>query len=328
MSKVKWMLPLLLAATVISGGFLFVIYFNSYEEPGEHWVPKLPIAHETARFATDMGAEGDYLLHIEKVSSKWPLLFVEYQTPGPVLALMVHSDDGIVRLRQQFADEGLYRISIQHAIHPEHKEVIDFTVQTPLTKYANDALLFVLLLLAGVLSGKRLRGLAVVCLVFTAGTLSLPEQALAHAMAGQQHAMEVGHEIDDVKLAWLHGKSPIGQANRSPMDWSLTIHKAGKLVKHAAYNLDFVHLESGFPVLHIEGVVNNGVIALKYSPPDGTDYQLQLRTVIEGRVYHLALRGSAEGIRPSTLRKWSSFLLMMVPVLIGMIWGWRRGKHG
>ncbi|MDX8396836.1 MAG: hypothetical protein R8K49_00800 [Mariprofundaceae bacterium] len=327
MSRVKWTLPLWLAAVVIMSGFGFVSYFNSYEEVGEHWTPKSPIAHETARFSTDMGAEGDYLLHIEKLSSKLPLLFVEYQTPGLVLDLTVHSDDGMVHLSQQFADEGLYRISVQHLIHPNHKEVIDFTVQTPLVKYSNDILLFVFLLLAGFVSGKHLRGLAVLLVVVSSGMV-VPDQAFAHSLSGEHQVMEVGADVDDVQLAWLHGRSPMGEANRSPMDWSLTIHKAGKLVKHAAYDLDFVHLESGLPVLHVEGVANNGVIALKYSPPDGTDYQLQLRTVIEGRVYHLALRGSAEAIHPTASRQWASFLLMMIPVLIGMVWGWKRGKHG
>jgi len=323
MSKVTWMLPLVLAAAVIASGFGFVSYYNSYEEVGEHWAPKSPIAHATARFATDMGEAGDFAVSIEKLSSKSPLFFVEYQTAGAVLNMKVHSDDGIVRLSQQFADEGEYRITVQHTIHPNHHEVIDFTVQTPLVKYTNDVLLVAFLLWAGFFSGKRLKGLAVVCLVVAAATVSAPQAVQAHGMGGGQ-ALEVGNQIDDIKLAWFNGQSPIGEANRTPMDWRMQLTKAGKPVTRAPFSLDFVHLESGFPVLHIEGVAKNGLVDLKYSPPDGTEYQLQLRTVIDGQVYHLALKAEAEAIRPTTGRKWSSFLLMMIPVLIGMAWGWKR----
>jgi hypothetical protein len=328
MSKIKWLLPLLLAGLVIASGFAFVKYYNSYEGVGEHWVPESPIAHEISRFSTPMGAEGDYLVTIEKLSSKSPLFFIEYQTPGKILEMKVHSDDGLVRLQQQFADEGEYRITVQHSIHPMHKEVIDFIVQTPLSKYSNDVLLFIFLLAAGYLSGKRLRGLAVVCLMVLAGGMASPEQAMAHGAAGDKQVMEVGNEVDDIRLTWLSGKSPLGEANREPMDWRMQLTKAGSPVKRASYDLDFVHLESGLPVLHIEGVTtDHGMIDLQYSPPDGTEYQLQLRTDIEGRVYHLALMGEAEAIRPTVGRKWSSFLLMMIPVLLGMFWGWRRGKN-
>jgi len=321
-------LPLLLAVAVIASGFGFVKYSDGYEALGEHWAPASPIAHESARFATDMGAAGDYIIHVEKLVSKAPLLFVEYQTLGAVLDMTMHSDDGIVRFAEQFADEGEYRVSVQHTIHPNHQEVIDFTVQTPLAKYSNDVLLLVFLLLAGFLSGKRLRGLAVLCLMVLAGSLATPEQAMAHGTGSETQAVTFSSQADDVTLIWLQGKSPMGEANRSPMDWRMQLNKAGKPVSHATYTLDFVHLESGFPVLHTEGVTTNGMIDLKYSPPDGTDYQLQLRTIIDGRVYHLGLNASAEAIRPTAGRKWASFLLMMIPVLIGMAWGWRRGKRG
>ena len=333
MSKVKWLLPLLLAGLVIASGFVFVKYYNAYEAPGEHWTPASPIAHQMAYFSTPMGAEGDYLVTIEKLSSKSPLFFVEYQTPGKVLEMKVHSDDGLVRLQQQFADEGEYRITVQHSIHPMHKEVIDFTVQTPLSKYNNDVLLFIFLLAAGYLSGKRLRGLAVVCLMVFAGGMASPEQAVAHGMAGNQQVMstvmQMGNEVDDIALTWVSGKAPIGEANREPMDWRMQLTKVGSPVKRASYDLDFIHLESGLPVLHIEGVTtDHGMIDLQYSPPDGTEYQLQLRANIEGRMYHLALNGEAEAIRPTAGRQWASFLLMMIPVLLGIFWGWKRGKCG
>lgn len=329
MSKIKWLLPLLLAGLVIASGFGFVKYYNSYERVGEHWVPESPIAHEIARFSTPMGAEGDYLVSIEKLLSKSRLFFIEYQAPGKVLEMKVHSDDGLVRLQQQFADEGEYRITVQHSIHPMHKEVIDFTVQTPLSKYSNDVLLFIFLLAAGYLSGKRLRGLAVICLMVLVGGIAGPQQAIAHGAVGDLQVMQVGNEVDDISLTWLSGKAPRGEANREPMDWRMQLMKAGSPVRRASYGLDFIHLESGLPVLHIEGVTtDNGMIDLKYSPPDGTGYQLQVRTNIEDRVYHLALMGEAESIQPTAERKWSSFLLMMIPVFLGMFWGWKRGECG
>jgi len=324
MTKFKWMLPLVLAGLVITSGFTFVSYYNGYEGPGEHWTPESPIAHDMAFFTTDMSAEGDYIVRIEKLESKAPLFFVEYQTPGTVLDMNVHTDDGIIRLSEQFADEGKYRITIQHTIHPDHKEVVDFTVQTPLFKYANDILLIVFLALAGLLSGSRLRGLAMICLVVAASGFTQPQSAMAHGTGGDIQSVTFASEVNGVSLSWLQGNAPVGEANRKPMDWRMQISKDGQPVKRAAYILDIIHIESGHPVLHTEGVAARGIVNLKYSPPDGTDYQLQVRTVVDGKVYHLALEAEAEAIRPTDARKWSSFLLMMVPFLIGLLWGWKR----
>jgi len=324
MSKITGMLPLVLAGLIIASAFGFVKYYNAYEEPGEHWAPASPIVHDTARFTTDMGSTGDFHVSIEKISSKFPLFFVEYQPPGKILDMTVHSDDGIVRMAEQFADEGHYRITVQQTIHPAHKEVIDFTVQTPLVKYSNDVLLFVFLLAAGFLSGKRLRALAVVCLLVFAGGIATPEQAMAHGMAGSTGAVSFPRQLDGVSLTWLHGKAPEGQANREPMDWRMQISKEGKPVASAPFALDVVHSETHLPVLHVEGVANHGVIQIKYSPPDGTAYEFQVRAIMNNKVYHLGLQGEAEAIPPTVWRKWQSFLIMMVPLLTGMAWGWKR----
>jgi len=329
MNKINWMLPALLAGMIVAAAFGFVAYYNNYEGPGEHWAPASPIAHETARFGTDMGDAGDYRVIVEKISSKFPLLFVEYQTPGNVLDMTIHSDDGIVHFAQQFADEGHYRVTIQQIIQPDHTEVVDFTVQTPLVKYTNDVLLFLFLLAAGFLSGKRLRALAVVCLMVSAAGFSMPNQAMAHGIGGEHQSHPISNptrnQAGEIVLQWFNGKAPLGQANRVPMDWSMRISRAGEPVARAPFTLDVVHSETHHPVLHIEGVANQGVIQVKYSPPDGTDYEFQVRTVIDGHDYHLSLPGSAEAIPPTSARKWASFLIMMVPLLIGMGWGWKRG---
>jgi len=334
MHKMKWMLPLVLAGSVIGGALGFTRYFNAYERPGEHWAPASPIAHETARFMADMGAPGDYRVQVEKLSSKFPLLFVEYQPPGPLLDASVHSDDGIVRLDQQFADEGQYKISVQHTIHPNHREDINFTVQTPLSKYAMDVFLFVVLLIAGAVSGRRLRELFALCLIVAGSFGMAPDQAMAHGLGGEHQPHPLNARVDDVAMIWATGSVPHGPANRSPLDWSIRITKGDKPARHGIYDLDIIHLESGLPVLHLEGVASNGLIPLKYSPPDATDYRLQLRTAVDSRVYHLALEAVADAIRPAPMRQWKSFILLMIPVFIGMIWGWgmpwgwRRGAHG
>ncbi len=322
--KIKWLLPLLLAGIVTGGALGVVRYFNAYERPGNHWAPASPVAHELSRFTTDMGVPGDYLIHVEKLASKFPLLFVEYQPPGPVLDVSIHSDDGIVRLNQQFADEGKYSISVQQTTHPGHREDINFTVQTPLSKYAMDVFLFVLLFIAGAVSGRRLRELFVLCLIVAGGSGMAPDQAIAHGLGGEHRQHLPVARVNNVALAWMTSSAPHGPANRMPMDWSVYIARDGAPVRHAIYDMDIIHLESGLPVLHLEGVAREGRIPLKYSPPDGTDYSLQLRTVVDGRVYHLALEGVADAIRPTPERQWSSFILLMVPVLAGMALGWRR----
>ncbi|MDQ6964444.1 MAG: hypothetical protein Q9M13_05935 [Mariprofundales bacterium] len=320
MNTLKKFLPLFLAAAVICMALLFVVYFNDYERAGEHWTPASPLTHETARFTTDMGAEGDYLITVEKVSSKYPLLFVEYQPPGIIMQSTIHSDDGTIRLDQRFADEGEYRITVQHTIHPNHNEVINFTVQTPLFKYANDAALSLLLLLAGWVSGRRLRQLFVavlLCIVVTAA----PSSGWAHGHGGKP-LMVTGDEM--VKLSWLH-HPPDGFANSAPLEWSVQLRNGGELVESVPFHLEIVHSESHFPVLSLSGVTVDGTIPLRYSPPDGTDYQLLLEAVVAGRLYHLGVDATAKAIQPTVLRKWQSFALMLIPLLIGMVVGWRRG---
>jgi len=304
---------------VIVAALGFVRYFNAYEAPGEHWAPASPVTHETARFTTDMGAAGDYRITVEKLTSKLPLLFVEYQPPGLIVDTTIHSDDGTIRLDQRFADEGGYQITVQHTIHPNHNEIIGFTVQTPLFKYANDALLVVLLLLAGWISGRRLRQLSVVAALLMVIT-AMPEQGWAHGDHGEPMAA-MAAEDGQFTLAWLH-QAPDGFANNTPLDWSLRLLNQGQPMKAIPFHLEIVHAETHFPVLALSGVTVNGTIPLRYSPPDGTDYQLLLQTVVAGKVHHLALDATAAPIRPTAWRTWQSFGLMLLPLLFGMMAGW------
>ncbi|MDX8409495.1 MAG: hypothetical protein R8J84_05555 [Mariprofundales bacterium] len=327
MTNFRWLTPLVLAVAVIGAALGFVRYFNGFEASGEHWAPASPIAHQSARFTTDMGAPGDYRITVEKLTSKLPLLFVEYQPPGMVLATTMHADDGIVRFNQQFADEGSYRVTVQHTIHRHHREVINFTVQTPLAKYSTDLAFFLTLLLAGFISGKRLRALAMLLLVVGV-TSGMPMPAEAHHVANGDRALAIASHYDDLGLQWLANTPPTGDANRAQLDWSLKLIRHGQPLAQTPFSLDIIHLESGHPVLTLEGSTDrNGTIPLHYSPPDGTAYQLLLRAVVDGKVQHLALDATANAIRPTPSRQWKSFALLMVPVLLGMAWGWRRGHH-
>ncbi len=323
MKSIQWTIPLLLAGLIIAGAFGFVRFFNAYEEPGEHWAPGSPVVHENARFTTDMGAAGDYLVTVEKLTSKFPLFFVEYQPPGTIVTATLHSDDGSIRLDQRFADEGRYRITVQHTIHPEHRETIDFTVQTPLFKYANDLFLACLLLLAGFVSGHRLKQLSTAAAaILLVVMLSTPTSALAHGGHGTPPT-PVSAQAGDWQLSWLHD-APHGPANRSPLDFSLRLSSKTAPPSHTPYRLEIIHSESHQPVLTIEGSTDDGTIPLHYSPPDGTDYQLYLSAVVNGNVQHFAVDASAEAIRPTLMRTVQSFVILMIPVLIGMAWGWRR----
>ncbi|MDQ6950619.1 MAG: hypothetical protein Q9M26_03025 [Mariprofundales bacterium] len=325
MTKMRWLVPLLLAGAVIITALGFVRYFNAYEAPGEHWAPASPITHQAARFTTDMGTPGDYHITVEKLASKFPLFFVEYQPPGMVLATTVHADDGLVRFDQQFADEGSYRVTVQQPAHRDHREVVNFTVQTPLAKYATDLAFFLALLLAGFFSGKRLRGLAMMLLVVGAIN-GMPTHAEAHNVANGDRALAIDNHRGDLTLQWLANTPPTGDANRAPLNWSLKLTHPSQGLAHIPFSLEIIHLESGQPVLTLEGSTDsNGTIPLHYSPPDGTDYQLLLRAVIDGKVQHLALDATANAIRPTPIRQWKSFSLLMVPVLLGMAWGWKRG---
>ncbi|RMH51458.1 MAG: hypothetical protein D6682_04470 [Zetaproteobacteria bacterium] len=326
--SLRWSVPLLLAAAIIFSALAFVRYFNAYEAPGDHWAPASPIVHENARFTTRMGQPGDYRITVEKRSSKWPLFFVEYQPPGPIVEAIVHSDDGVIRLDQRFADEGRYRIRVAPVTGAGHGETVDFTVQTPLFKYANDLFLAALLLAAGFVSGRRLRQLAAsMALLLAAALTTGPEPAMAHG--GHHHETMTatsagGRDAQQWRLSWLHG-APHGPANRQPLDFSLRLDGPGVVDGPIPYRLEIIHSETHFPVLTISGVSRDGTIPLRYSPPDGTDYRVVLSAVAGGALRHLSLPASAEAIPPTVARSIESFAILMVPVLIGMAWGWRQG---
>ncbi len=329
MKSFQWLLPFLMAALIIAAALGFVRYFNAYEAPGDHWAPASPVTHENARFTTDMGAAGDYRVTVEKLASKFPLLFVEYQPPGLMVDTTIHSDDGVIRLDQRFADEGSYRVTVQHTIHPNHREVIDFTVQTPLYKYANDLVLVGCLLLAGWVSGRRLRQLAAVAMVLLACMGAMPKAASAHGNGGSHpSALAVGAQDGTLTLSWLR-QPPDGAANNAPLDWSVRLRRSdGAPIGRAPFRLEIIHSETHFPVLTLSGVTTSGTIPLRYSPPDGTDYQLLLQAVVDGKVHHVALDAAATPIRPTATRQWQSFGLMLIPLCIGMAWGWRRSSGG
>jgi len=316
-----------MAVTIIIVALSFVRYFNSYEAPGDHWAPASPITHETARFITNMGAGGDYHISVEKMVSKFPLLFVEYQPPGLIVETTIHSDDGIILLNQRFADEGHYRITVQHTVDSNNNETIDFIVQTPLFKYADDLFLFVCLLLAGWISGRRLQQLFPVAMLLLVLLVSTPHSASAHGEHNSTYTpLSVGTQSGSLTLSWLHHHPPHGFANNAPLDWSIQLGNATHRIGNIPFLLEIIHSETHFPVLTLSGVATDGTIPLRYSPPDGTDYQLRLQTAVDGKLHHFTLDATAQPIQPTAQRKWQSFAIMLIPLLIGMGWGWHSNK--
>jgi hypothetical protein len=326
MRVINALLPILLAAAVVGAALLFVRYFASYEAPGENWAPASPVAGELASFQADLKRPGVYDVNVEKLSSKLPLLFVEYKSPGTVLDTRLELPDGKLRFKMRFIDEGQYRVVIRAAADGvAAKPVFDqqFDVQTPLAKYAVDVLFAVLLLAAGFLSGRQLRHLAAALLLVVLLNVQ-PTPVFAHEMGAAHHAVETG----ELSLT-LVNRDDQGVANSSPLSWDMQFRQQSVVLTHLAFDLEVIHGESGQPVLALAGVMPGDRLTLRYAPPDGADYKIETRVFGTSPAAVPAAYVSAwvhtEAKSPTGARHWLSFMVLMFPALLGMAWGyWKK----
>lgn len=319
------LLPIVLAALVVAAALLFVRYFVSFDAPGENWAPASPVAGELASFQADLGQPGVYEVNVEKLVSKFPLLFVEYKSPGTVLETRLKLPDGKLRLKMRFVDEGKYRIAIRSVSGAAHFER-QFEVQTPLSKYAVDMLYVVLLLAAGFLSGHQLRHLAAPAVLFAVLLSGQPTSGFAHEMGEAHHSDE--KNAGNLSLRFVNPGYQ-GVANTSPLPWDMQVRQNNAPLTDAAVDLQVIHGESGQPVLALAGVIPGDLLTLRYAPPDGADYKVEARVadtsgMAAPPVYVSAwLHTGAKS--PTEARHWLSFMVLMFPALLGMAWGyWRK----
>ncbi len=328
MRGLKALLPIVLAAAVVGTAWLAVRYLVVYETPGMHWAPASPIAGELARFQIDLGQPGIYAVSVAKLASKFPLLFVEYKSPGPLLDTRLELPDGKLRLKMRFADEGQYRIEVRNAAGGADASLVfeqRFTVRTPLTKYAVDGVFVALLLAAGYFSGRQLRQLAApaaVVLLLVLGARVTPSYAHDMELA---HVTEAAGNDQGLALRLMNRDHP-GMANTMPLLWDLQVQQAHVALTHVAFDLEVIHAESGQPTLALAGVMPGDRLMLRYAPPDGADYQIEARvTAATGGValpMYVSARVSAEAKSPSATRHLLSFAVLMFPALLGMAWGY------
>lgn len=327
------LLPIVLATAVVGAAWLFVRYSESYEVPGANWAPASPIAGELAGFQADLGQPGVYDVSVEKLASKLPLLFVEYKSPGPLLDTRLELPDGKLRLKMRFVDEGQYRIVIRYAAdgvsaQPAFEQ--QFTVQTPLSKYAVDGLFVALLLAAGYLSGHQLRQLAVpVAAVLLTVLLSV------QATPGYAHDMEHAHFTEEknnhgLSLRFVN-RNYQGVANTSPLPWDMQVQQENVALAHVAFDLEVIHGESGQPALAFAGVMPGDQLTLRYAPPDGADYKIETRVASTSETAgvvppnYIFAWVHTEAKSPTAARHWLSFMVLMFPALLGMAWGyWKK----
>ena len=336
MRWLKATVPVMLAALIVGAVWLGVRYYDAYEAPGAHWAPASPIAGELASFRADLARPGAYRVTVEKLSSKLPLLFVEYQPPGPLLDTRMELPDGQLRLKLRFADEGQYRIAAWQDAAADAPPVFEhgFAVQTPLARYAVNVILVVVLLAAGYASGRQLRRLAmgaltsILLIVISLGLVLPVTPSHAHGTAPATTA--AGANSHGLSLGFVHLDQRNAYANSAPLLWDLHVLQAGVPLDHAAFDLEVIHGESRQTVLALAGVTPGDRLPLRYAPPDGTSYEIALRIMRAAKtdgaapLVHVSAFTQAEAKAPTTTRQWQSFILLMIPALAGMAWGYGK----
>lgn len=339
MHWLKATLPMVLAALIVGTVWLGVRYYDAYEAPGAHWAPARPIAGELAGFRADLARPGVYRVMVEKLSSKLPLLFVEYQPPGPLLDTRMELPDGQLRLKLRFADEGQYRIAAWQAAADADAPPIfqhGFAVQTPLARYAVNVILVVVLLAAGYASGRQLRRLAmgaltsILLIIISLGLVLPVAPSHAHGTAPASAAAAAGADSNGLSLRFIHPNQRNAYANSAPLLWDVHVLQAGVPLDHAAFDLEVIHGESRQTVLALAGVTPGDRLPLRYAPPDGTNYEIALRVMRAAKtdgaapLVHVAAFTQAEAKAPTATRQWQSFILLMIPALAGMAWGYGK----
>ena len=337
MRWLKATLPMVLAALIVGTVWLGVRYYDAYEAPGTHWAPANPIVGELASFRADLARPGVYRVTVEKLSSKLPLLFVEYQPPGPLLDTRMELPDGQLRLKLRFADEGQYRIAAwQAGAAADAPPVFEhgFAVQTPLARYAVNVILVVVLLAAGYASGRQLRRLAMgaltgILLIIISLGLVLPVTP-SHAHGTAPASAATGVDSSGLSLRFMHPNQRNAYANSAPLLWDLHVLQAGVPLDRAVFDLEVIHGESRQTVLALAGVTPGDRLPLRYAPPDGTNYEIALRIMRAAKtdgaapLVHVSAFTQAEAKAPTTTRQWQSFILLMIPALAGMAWGYGK----
>ena len=337
MHWLKATIPMMLAALIVGALWLGVRYYDAYEAPGAHWAPARPIAGELASFRAELAQPGVYRIMVEKLSSKLPLLFVEYQTPGPLLDTRMQLPDAQLRLKLRFADEGQYRIGAWQAdavagAPPifEHR----FAVQTPLARYVVNVILVVMLLTAGYISGRQLRRLAMgtlttILLIVISLGLVLPV-ASSHAHGTAPAIAATGANNYGLSLGFVHPDQRHGYANSAPLLWDLHVLQAGVPLDHIPFDLEVIHGESRQTVLTLAGITPGDHLPLRYAPPDGTSYEIALRIMRPPKtdgapaLVHISAVTETEAKAPTAARQWQSFILLMLPAITGMTWGYAK----
>ena len=351
---------MMLAALIVGTLWLGVRYYDAYEAPGMHWAPASPIAGELATFRSELAQPGVYRVTVEKLSSKLPLLFVEYQTPGPLLDTRMQLPDGQLRLKLRFADEGQYRIGAWRADAAAGAPPVfeqGFTVQTPLARYVVNAILVVVLLAAGYASGRQLRRLAagvltsILLIVISLIVISLGvvvPVAPSHAHGTAPASAATGANSNGLSLGFVHPDQRNGYANSTPLLWDMRVLQTGVPLDHTAFDLEVIHGESRQTVLALAGITPGDHLPLRYAPPDGTNYEIALRIMCAQKTdgapslaarteargaghgwpgcafAHVSAVTQAEAKAPTAARQWQSFILLMLPALVGMAGGYGK----
>ena len=366
MHWLKATIPMMLAALIVGTLWLGVRYYDAYAAPGIHWAPASPIAGELASFRTELAQPGVYRVTVEKLSSKLPLLFVEYQAPGPLLDTRMQLSDGQLRLKLRFADEGQYRIRAWQAHAAAGAPPVfehGFAVQTPLARYVVNAILVVVLLIAGYASGRQLRQLhqsrrsaaggltnillIVISLIVISLGVAVPVTP-SHAHGTAPASAATGDNSSGLSLEFVHPEQRNGYANSAPLLWDIRVLQAGVPLDHTAFDLEVIHGESRQTVLALAGITPGDHLPLRYAPPDGTHYEIALRIMraqktdgapspmgsrrgaqaTDGLVAlslaHVSAVTQTEAKAPTTARQWQSFILLMLPALVGMAWGYGK----
>lgn len=159
----RLLLLLVLPFAILALVMLGVHVHDTRMEAGAFLSPARPAAGQMAEFAYQLKApEGapvqdtDVTVTITKTARRSPLWYVSYLRDdngavGLIFSAKLHTVDGWVRLQPLLWDAGEYRIRLEAGGQATDLPV---TVLTPLNKSINTVLLYAVVLLAGVFTGR------------------------------------------------------------------------------------------------------------------------------------------------------------------------------
>lgn len=298
----------LLLPVVIIGSIMFgLAIMEKTVEPGEHFIPENPIAHESAHFSYQLIhpltkqplRNAKVHLEIVKTEALNPWYYVGYlreDRQGTGLVYMTDSlfIDGKIELESIFWDAGSYEVYI-HATSPELSFPIDVKipvdVKVPIGQIIRTILVFVAIFFAAIISGHIAGSLENPFkqnrppLRKTSQTIMSLLLIASVAMVGSVPAFAHNHDAnpkETVKLEKagvqaelkINPTEPIQKGEPTHFSLVFRDQKTGELLKGIDASLSLYHVDDNITMFSTRTEIGDGRSEFEYAFPDTAEYKL------------------------------------------------------